>query len=54
MAEAATRPTGLWTEVKDVALDSAGHVSVADPANDRIRRIDEFGAVTTVAGLPLE
>ena len=33
-----------------VAVDSAGNLYIADSANNRIRRVDAFGAITTVAG----
>ena len=33
-----------------VALDAAGNVLVADYGNDRVRRIDSDGNVTTAAG----
>jgi hypothetical protein len=34
----------------DVALDAAGNVYIVDGANNRIRRIDTAGIITTVAG----
>ena len=33
-----------------VAVDGAGNLYIADSANNRIRRVDAFGAITTVAG----
>jgi len=34
----------------DVALDAAGNVYIADAGNNRIRRVDSAGVITTVAG----
>ena len=35
---------------RDVAIDSAGNFVFADTGNDRIRRIDPSGTITTIAG----
>ena len=34
----------------DVAVDGAGNLFIADTWNQRIRRVDRFGVITTVAG----
>ena len=34
----------------DVAVDSAGNLFIADRANDRIRKVDSTGTITTIAG----
>ncbi len=39
----------LW-EPNDVAVDSAGNLYIADSYNDRIRKVDVNGIITTVAG----
>ena len=37
-------------QISHLAADAAGNVYVTDSANQRIRRIDAFGTITTVAG----
>lgn len=44
----------LFHEPTDVAVDKQGNVYVADLGNQRIRKIDIEGNVTTVAGNPIE
>src|SRR5208282_3430940 len=39
----------LW-EPNDVAVDSAGNIYIADSFNERIRKVDVNGTITTVAG----
>ena len=46
---------GLATEASfdrpvDVAVDSKGNIYIADPGNNRIRRVDVNGIITTIAG----
>ena len=46
---------GLATEarlgyVRGIAVDNAGNVLIADTRNNRIRRVDKNGIITTVAG----
>ena len=35
---------------KGVAMDDAGNLYIADRSNDRIRRVDRLGTITTIAG----
>ena len=35
-----------------VAVDGAGNLFIADKGNDRIRKVDAAGVITTVAGIP--
>ena len=39
-----------FNQVRDIALDGAGNLYVADEMNSRIRRIDPGGTITTYAG----
>jgi len=39
----------LWTPM-DVAFDSQGNMYIADTGNERIRKVDAFGIITTYAG----
>jgi sugar lactone lactonase YvrE len=45
---------GPATEAKltayDVALDAAGNIYITDPDNQRIRKVDKEGIITTIAG----
>lgn len=42
--------TARFNNPNDIAVDSAGNIYVAEPANDAIRQIAPDGTVTTVAG----
>ncbi|MBM3757002.1 MAG: hypothetical protein FJW38_23840, partial [Acidobacteria bacterium] len=42
--------SALLTDPRDVAVDRAGNIYIADTGNSRIRRIDSNGVITTVAG----
>ena len=42
--------TARFNSIQGVAVDSVGNVYVADQGNDRVRKIDAFGNVTTLAG----
>jgi predicted phage tail protein/sugar lactone lactonase YvrE len=42
--------SALVHQPRDVAVDAAGNVYVADTSNHRIRRVSTTGAITTVAG----
>ncbi len=44
------RSAAKFHSPQDVAVDRTGVVYVADPLNDRIRKIDAMGNVTTLAG----
>ena len=39
----------LWSP-SDVAVDGVGNVYIADSSNDRIRKVDSTGTITTIAG----
>lgn len=41
---------GAAVDPEAVAVDAAGNVYIADPAYNRVRRIDRSGTITTVAG----
>jgi hypothetical protein len=43
----------LWGPVA-VALDPAGHLFIADSNNSRVRKVDEHGIISTVAGTGVE
>ena len=40
----------LLKSVNVLAVDARGNLFIADGANNRVRRVDEFGTITTVAG----
>ena len=40
----------LLNSVNVLAVDARGNLFIADGANNRVRRVDEFGTITTVAG----
>ena len=42
--------TAEFSDPLEISLDSAGNLYIADPGNNRIRKLDTFGNVTTVAG----
>jgi len=42
--------SSLLKEPRDVAVDRAGNIYISDTGNNRIRRIDSNGTITTVAG----
>jgi uncharacterized protein (TIGR03437 family) len=35
----------------DVAVDNAGNLYIADSGNNRVRKVDGFGTITTIAGI---
>ena len=49
-ATAARQSRLLWTTPRGVAVDGAGNLYIADTVNDRIRKVDSAGVITTVAG----
>ncbi|MGW1991990.1 NHL domain-containing protein [Embleya sp. NPDC001921] len=40
----------LFDELEDVAVDGAGNVFIADGFNERVRKVDARGVITTAAG----
>ena len=40
----------VLNEPSDVALDAAGNLYICDMGNNRIRRVDRKGTITTIAG----
>lgn len=42
--------TAEFSDPLEISLDSAGNLYIADPGNNRIRKLDILGNVTTVAG----
>ena len=47
---AARRPRRRWPRQQDVAVDGLGNVYISDQGNQRIRRVDTAGIITTIAG----
>src|SRR5579859_4412985 len=45
-------PAGLASmmDAEGVCADAAGNIYIADAANNRVRKVDTFGTITTVAG----